>query len=67
MNQLHCKRRYAVFCMESNLPQLLLQEHILCLFAAHLATSGLKPINGYLSGLLHLQISAGLSDPFKVG
>ena len=39
------------------------------MFVAHLAMSGLKPqtIKTYLSGLRHLQISAGLSDPFLAG
>ena len=38
----------------------------LCPFATYIATSGLKPqtIKGYLAGLQHLQIAAGLSDPF---
>ena len=40
-----------------------------CLFTTHLVMSGLKPqtIKGYLSGLRHHQIMAGLLDPFKTG
>ena len=54
------------FCHETGLPPLPLSEHTLCLFVAHLAQQNLQhsSIRTYLSSLRHLQISAGLPNPF---
>ena len=59
-------RRYLIFCQTTQLTPLPLSEHTLCLFVAHLIQQNLQPssIRTYLSSLRHLQISAGLPNPF---
>lgn len=55
------QKRYLAFCSLYHIPPLPLSEVSTCLFAAFLAHQGLKSqsISTYLSGLRHLQISAG--------
>ena len=54
------------FCQTTQLTPLPLSECTLCLFVAHLTQQSLQPssICTYLSSLRHLQISAGLLNPF---
>ena len=59
------QKRYLSFCQMYQIPPLPLSETSVCLFAAFLAHQGLKSqsISTYLSGLRHLQVSAGLQPP----
>ena len=59
------QRRYLDFCQTYQIPPLPLSEVSVCLFTAFLAHQGLKSqsILVYLSGLRHLQVSAGLQLP----
>ena len=54
------------FCQEAGLTPLPLSEDVLCLFLPHLSQENLQfaSIRTYLSAIRHLQITAGLSDPF---
>ena len=58
--------RYLKFCDRFSFIPLSTSEHRLCLFVSHLAEEGLshKTIKSYLSAVRHLQIQAGLGDPF---
>ena len=62
------QRRYLNFCQTYQISPLPLSEATVCLFAAFLAHQGLKSqsISVYLSGLRHLQVSAGLQPPQRV-
>ncbi len=55
------------FCSITGIAPLPLTENTLCLFVAYLSRQNLQhaSIRIYLSSLRHLQISAGLHDPFK--
>ena len=59
------QKRYQSFCQMYQIPPLPLAESSVCLFAAFMAHQGLKSqsISTYLSGLQHLQVSAGLQPP----
>ena len=59
-------RRFQQFCTSTNLPLTPASESVLCLYASHLATQGLKhqSIKTYLSALCHFYISWGYPDPF---
>ena len=61
------KNRYLDFCEKASVTPLPVREKHLCSFVAHLANEGLKfrTIKVYLSAIRHLQIEAGMSDPFK--
>ena len=61
------KNRYIDFCEKASVTPLPVREKHLCSFVAHLANEGLKfrTIKVYLSAIRHLQIEAGMSDPFK--
>ena len=63
------KRRYATFCQSASLASLPLSEGTLCKYVAYLAKQDLKhqSIKCYLSALRHLQIEAGLGDPYAPG
>ena len=62
------QNRYLHFCSANNLQPLPLSETSLSQFVTGLANSSLKhqTIKCYLSGVRHLQISAGLPDPFTL-
>lgn len=59
--------RFLRFCAQFQLQPLPLSESLLCRFSAFLADQNLsiRTIKVYLSGLRHLQIAAGLPDPFR--
>lgn len=59
------QRQYLAFCQSYQIQPLPLSEVSVCLFAAFLAHRGLKSqsISTYLSGLRHLQVSAGFQPP----
>ena len=59
------QKRYLAFCDTYNLPPLPVSEQLVCLFSAFLAHQGLRAqtISTYLSGVRHLQVSAGLKAP----
>ena len=59
------QKRYLAFCQCYQIPPLPISEASVCLFAAFLAHQGLKSqsISTYLSGLRHLQVSAGFPPP----
>ena len=58
--------RYLSFCAQFQLQPLPLSEPVLCSFVSLLASQSLRfqTIKCYLSGLRHMQISSGYSDPF---
>ena len=58
---------YLSFCDGCNVSPLPASEEVLCMFASHLAESGLKhrTIKSYLSAIRFLHISEGASDPFQ--
>ena len=60
--------RYLWFCSAASLTPLPAGENQLCLFVSFLAMEKLKhrSIKTYLSAVRHLQIGAGLPDPFGV-
>ena len=59
------KCSYLSFCLQHNLPPIPASQHTTCLFAAHLASKGLRPssISAYLAALRHLQIEVGAFPP----
>ena len=59
---------YLLFCSANNLQPIPLSESSLSQFVSVLANSSLKhqTIKCYLSGVRHLQISAGQQDPFTL-
>lgn len=60
------QQRYSRFCMNHGLPPILLSEATLCMFVSSLALDGIKhsSIKCYISATRHMQIAAGLADPF---
>ena len=61
------KKRYVQFCQSLNIVPIPVSESTLCQYVACLANSNLKhqTIKCYLSGVRHLQIMGGFSDPFE--
>ena len=61
------QNRYLTFCSAYQFQPLPLTEPFVCYFSAFLADQGLRlqSIKAYISAIRHLQISAGLSEPFK--
>ena len=61
------QNRFLQFCEHFELQPLPLSEPLLCNFAAFLAIQhvSFRCIKAYLSGVCHLQISAGFLDPFR--
>ena len=63
------QRRYLDFCRDYAVTCLPLSDSVLCMFVAFLALQGVKhqTSKSYMSALRHMQIEAGLGDPFAGG
>ena len=61
------QRKYLAFCESIQCQPLPMTEDRACLFVAYLTDLGLKhsSIKGYLSAVWHLQVVAGLGNPFS--
>ena len=62
------QRKYLSFCSHFGFQPLPLSESVVCKFCAFLADHQLsfRTIKVYISGLRHLQVAAGLPEPFKM-